>query len=621
MNMLNRINNSQSTIMPTPHTQRKYRIELDILKGISIIAVILYHIGILPYGYLGVDAFLIINGYLIIPSLIRKISSEEFSFFQWFSYRLFRVWPITLAAGIVSLVIGYCVMMPDSYENLAQSVVASNLFANNILSIITTKNYWDVANEYKPLMQMWYLGVLVQMYILIPLILIIINKFIPRGNDREKILTISTLIITLISLVLYILQSFPYAEKFYLPQFRLWELCLGGVIGLKNGTGIIKTSWKIGGMYIIFITILCWGMNSIKDIDNITIVGMRLPTDNSYIKELLTISVSLIITGILLIRFPFNDSMNLLAYVGKISLSLFVWHQLILAFCRYALIDELTGTFIFAYLLITIIISLISYQTLEKFRPQSIFVRIGFVFCVALVTALGLYIYSRAGVMRDVPELGISTEHPYTNRNTDYTDRIYSYDRPFNLSHNQRKVLVIGNSFARDFGAILLEYNNTDSIELSYIYSLDRSNALSYKARIQQADYIFIFGSKKAVPEVFYDYVRPSSKIYGIGTKSFGKDFGIIYAKKSSPEYYNTAIKSHPLCDSINKAWRSEWGDSAFIDMMTPVRLKDGRIRLFTEDHMVISFDCRHLTPAGARFYARHIPLDSIFGINTPTFH
>ena len=139
---------------------KEYRKDLDALKGISIIAVVLYHVGILPYGYLGVDTFLVINGFFIIPSLIESQTIGNYSFGQWFVTRMSRFLPIIIIASVVCLAIGYFVMIPDDYENLSQSTFASLIFCQNILSAITTGNYWDSVNEYKPLMQSWQLGVI-----------------------------------------------------------------------------------------------------------------------------------------------------------------------------------------------------------------------------------------------------------------------------------------------------------------------------------------------------------------------------------------------------------------------------------------------------------------------------
>ena len=151
---------------------RNYRI--DVLKGIAIIAVVFYHLnwndGILwggggpTSGYLGVDIFLVVSGYFMMKSIIRAMRENRFSYWKYLKGRIARLWPMILITAAIALGVGAFTMLPDDFENLSQSVIASNVFANNVLSYITTGNYWDVANVFKPLMHTWYVGVLLQAY-------------------------------------------------------------------------------------------------------------------------------------------------------------------------------------------------------------------------------------------------------------------------------------------------------------------------------------------------------------------------------------------------------------------------------------------------------------------------
>ena len=153
-----------------------YRTDLDVIKGIAIIAVILFHLGLVKSGYLGVDAFLVINGFLIVPSVLRKIESGDFSYWSFIRKRVMRLWPMVLFATLFCLIIGLIGMLPDDFENLGETIVASNLFSENILLSITTKDYWNVANDYNPLMHLWYVGVLFEFYLLFPIFAIAWKK-------------------------------------------------------------------------------------------------------------------------------------------------------------------------------------------------------------------------------------------------------------------------------------------------------------------------------------------------------------------------------------------------------------------------------------------------------------
>ena len=120
--------------------------------------------GGLTSGYLGVDLFLVVSGYFMMKSIIRAMRENRFSYWKYLKGRIARLWPMILITAAIALGVGAFTMLPDDFENLSQSVIASNVFANNVLSYITTGNYWDVANVFKPLMHTWYVGVLLQAY-------------------------------------------------------------------------------------------------------------------------------------------------------------------------------------------------------------------------------------------------------------------------------------------------------------------------------------------------------------------------------------------------------------------------------------------------------------------------
>ncbi len=152
-------------------TRVKY---IDCIKFFAIIAVVFYHAGYLKYGYLGVDIFLVVNGYFITKVLERQYytatsEGRKCSFFRegitFLSKRILRLLPLLIIAGIVCMLWGYFVMLPDAYENLGESVVATNLFSNNVLEAIVSKDYWALNNNFKPLMHTWYVGIIFEYYV------------------------------------------------------------------------------------------------------------------------------------------------------------------------------------------------------------------------------------------------------------------------------------------------------------------------------------------------------------------------------------------------------------------------------------------------------------------------
>jgi len=583
------------------------------IKGMAILVVILYHVGVLPFGFLGVEAFMVITGYLLIPPLVKSLPDSGFSIAGWLTRRLERLWPLTLMASTVALFIGFWTMIPDNYENLAQSVFASNLFLNNILCAITTRNYWDVVNEFKPLMQMWYLGVVVQSYLLISILFMGLRHLRVAPEKLKRIMILGIALLTVSSFAIYCWPGFRFSDKFYFIQFRFWEFGAGGLFGIflaKNDISIPK--WGTVSLYVLLCLIFCFGWQSLSEIDTMTVIDASLYPTSFIDKEIATIATALIATLLLATNVSWGKRFpgSLLALTGRMSLSLFVWHQVFLAFIRGTISTEITAGLLIAFLIGTFIIGWLSYRYIEKIKLRSSLQKTGFFVMLSVVSLTALAIHMNAGVVRNIPELDVSTDYPTANRNTEYIDRIWGMTAPF--SSNKIHVLVAGNSFARDFASILLEYDTANHLEISYTPHISCADG----DRLKQADYIFSFGPKTDITKVIQDHLSPDCKLYGISTKSFGKNFDIFYAKRKTKGYFSQSIPNHPVCDSINKAWRESWGDTAFIDLMEVAKLPDGRIRIFTPDKMVISFDCRHLTRAGCRFFATRLPLDSIFGIS-----
>ena len=174
------------------------------------------------------------------------------------------------------------------------------------------------------------------------------------------------------------------------------------------------------------------------------------------------------------------------------SFSIFIWHQIFLAFYRYFISSELTLTFVLLFVIFVFSVSFISYKYIEQGVKVSK-ISITTVFIIALIsTIFGGVIYMKAGVVRDVPELNISTNSAHRGMHGEYCDRIYNYDKDFPKKDNGKlNVLVVGISYGRDMANVILESKYKDSINLSYIFKWNEKQAY----RVKDADYIFSFSS------------------------------------------------------------------------------------------------------------------------------
>lgn len=559
----------------------RYRNDTDGLRAIAVMAVIAFHSGYLPNGFLGVDVFLVISGFFITKLIYKQINDNHFSLIEFQIGRIRRIIPLTFFVGFVALAVGIATMLPDDMENIAQSVIATNFFSNNILQAITTKNYWDVVNEYKPLMHTWYLGLIGQYYFLYPLLLILVMKRRPAW--LFPILSV----LGCVSLVLYLLPHYAAHDKFYLLHFRFWEFAAGGIIAIVLKDRLIEYKYSI--LLILFlISMLCF--------------------DFLFIPKEINLLITVLLTVGILATSNENNNLHkfllenkLLVAIGKISFGLYLWHQVLLAYARYFWVQELQITHLCAIYILTIALTVFSYFLIEKpfsnnnkINTKTFLLVIGFVFL--LTTTSSFYIYLNAGVLKDIPELEIRKSEVVRNLHAKYNHRVYDYDKKFS-STNRIKVLVLGNSFARDWANVLIESKFSHKLEISYIFSPHSHKELKKRAR--EADIIFY-----STPELHE--VRkleiPETKLWAVGTKNFGTNSGIFYNYKGN-DYYQQRTAMEKGYIASHNIMKKEFS-GRYIDYIGKVIDENQMVPVFTPSHKFISQDTRHFTKAGAQYFA-----------------
>ena len=577
---------------------KQRNIAFDVLKGIAILAVVLYHFGLCPNGYLGVDIFLVIAGYFTAKSLWKQDDKNLTGGRKYLFNRILRLLPLLMLAEIVIIIYGFILMIPDDFENVSQSIIASNLFTNNILSDITTKNYWDAVNEYKPLMHTWYLGILMQFYVIFVIIDLIIYKI--KGKRISSYLIVWG-VISFISLVLYFFDI-PSSHKFYQIPFRIFEFgvgCISFYLFLRRAE--IKINRKkeilVGGSFLAIVCLLFvffdfWA----AQYRLLTVVGLSFIL-TYYIPQ----------TNLVSDKWWFNKS---LAVIGAASFSLFVWHQVVFALTRYSFTSDLYNPLVIIILLATIaLLTFLSYKYIEsmKFNRGKIIVIVT-LFC--LINASAFIIYKRAGIFYDIPELEVKKDNIQSGIWAKYCDRAFQYDREFSDSVKPRW-MVIGNSFGRDFVNIILESELRNKVDLSYAVNIKDEE---HNERLKDADVVFI--STKGLNNDLVDDIRSKlnahTRLVIVGEKNFGINNGQVFKKRNTPDYLKSTIAMEDGYDERNKENRKSFADD-YIDLISIVKTSDGKVRVFSDDGKFISQDCRHLTRAGAQFYAREISWNQFF--------
>ncbi|SNR74564.1 Peptidoglycan/LPS O-acetylase OafA/YrhL, contains acyltransferase and SGNH-hydrolase domains [Lutibacter agarilyticus] len=590
--------------------KKMYRTDIDGMRAFAVISVILFHLGLLPNGYLGVDIFFVISGYLITGIIYNEVKENRFSIFSFYERRIRRIIPLVLFTTVSALITGIIFMSPNDLNVLSQNVLASNFSMFNIFMYITSNDYWAVSNEYNPMMHMWSLGIEEQFYLLYPFIFLIL-----KGNKQKFIFPL-LIFLTFISLALFYYSN-DVSAKFYLLQYRFFELSSGGI------AAIYFSKWELNKKQVKKSKIILFSMIIIIFI----IIQFNIIPDN----DTKIIVITFLSIGVLTIgKYHFNDnklyklifSNTIISSLGKISFSLYLWHQIVFAFARYSFnlhINSIESIFLSFIIIITL--SVFTYFFVENPLRNKQFIETKNVYKVVslsfiIIVSASFYIYKINGRVKDFPQLNITKSLvPRLYNNFDivnnspalYNDRIKVLDKPFKKNNNL-KVLIIGNSFARDFANILLETKLKESIELSYFDPWKADITTELINRTYNADYIF-YSSDIPTNKIMFDILISKFKIdiykvWVVGLKNFGINNGV---------YYNSTKESFG-CDTIRTSirkdiWKSNqelrliWNDR-YIDLIENIIDSKKNVPVFTKDCKFISHDTRHLTIFGALFFS-----------------
>ena len=296
----------------------KYRPEIDGLRAIAVLPVVLFHARIPGFsgGYLGVDLFFVISGYLITGLLLSDLEeSGRISFGSFYERRARRILPGLFLVLSVSMVAALLILPPQPFAGFAKSVVTAVFFVANVYFLQTT-NYFADPSELVPLLHLWSLAVEEQFYLIFPIALAITHRYVKHR------LTLIFLIIAIVSFLMARHENaIDPARSFYLLHYRSWELLAGSTIAALPR---LRSNWLgLFGLVAIIVAILLLGAPSGFGAGSVLVVLGTSSVLWSETKGVASKSLS----------FP------PLIYVGSISYSLYLWHQPMFAFARHAMIN------------------------------------------------------------------------------------------------------------------------------------------------------------------------------------------------------------------------------------------------------------------------------------------
>lgn len=358
-----------------------YRADVDGLRAVAILPVLLFHAGLTGFsgGYVGVDIFFVISGYLITGIIAREIDRRDFSIIAFYERRARRILPALVPVIVAALIGAAWLYLPGDFESVPRSAIAALLFVSN-LSFFLETGYFQGGAETKPLLHTWSLAIEEQFYIGFPILLLLIARWAPRW----RIPAVAG--IALISFVWAVAtQRDGTGFAFYLLPPRAWELLAGAVLALGAVPAVrrrgLREAISIAGVGAIAYAVLSFDARTV------------FPGVNALFPVLGSAALIHCAPGTMVGRLLSIPPMRA---VGLISYSLYLWHWPLIVFTQYATNAPLSGWSSVAVIAASIGVATLSWRYVEApFRRPA---RIGrrAVFTQAAVAALALCLVSAA---------------------------------------------------------------------------------------------------------------------------------------------------------------------------------------------------------------------------------
>lgn len=331
-----------------------YRLDLDGLRAVAVSLVILFHFEIAGFtgGFVGVDVFFTVSGYLIGSLVVSQLDQQRFSFVNFYMRRFRRLFPVYFVVIFVTSVFSYWLLLPVDFKDFGQSVVASVLYVSNILFFMES-GYFDSASHLKPLLHTWSLSVEEQFYVFFPFIAWLCFRI-----KRSSLVPVFCFL-TLASFVSVLFcVRYDISAAFYLYPFRAWELFIGVLLAM----GVFPA------------------VRSATAANILSVLGAAMIAAASYFYTKTTvfpgITALLPCVGTLLLIHagskPFGGVpvLSLLStgpavFLGKISYSLYLWHWPVFVLYSYVTPEPLTGLQTLLLLVVTLLLSVLSWHFIE----------------------------------------------------------------------------------------------------------------------------------------------------------------------------------------------------------------------------------------------------------------
>lgn len=604
----------------------QYRAEIDGLRALAVVPVILFHAGSATFsgGFVGVDVFFVISGYLITSIILQDLERNCFSIVDFYERRARRILPVLYCVAIATTFASSAILYPEQLSAFAKSLVATPLFAANIY-FWSERGYFGESSELKPLIHLWSLAVEEQFYVIFPLFLLLFYKY------KKALGAILGFAILMSLTSSFYVTQIHFDTAFYSPFTRAWELLVGSVAAI-----LLRQRFSISKPLVAELTAI---------IGLILIFFAYMNFDSATPFPGLYATIPVIGTFLLIIASSSTFyvmkilSLKPLVVLGLLSYSLYLWHQPIFALARHQEVFE--GNFAILGLL-TLVLSYVTYRYVESPFRNKLFLSRFYVFGLSIVFAVvlicaGLYILSRDGFASRYPSEDRALLVQLAQYQG-YNEKIFdSFEGKTFREDARKRVVVVGDSYAKDLLNIVVESGRFANVQFStrqvnsecgnlYLddYSfieqhiprnrLERCRVLGWyggrasKEIFSEADEIWIAASwnewvigylPQSIQNLYDDYAVPV-RVFGV--KNFGEiaPYELLTIPARERVEYTQSVSEDAVDVSI-KLGEALKGYEFYYPLLGPLCGGDFReCKVFTEEGLLVSADGGHLTQEGA---------------------
>lgn len=635
------------TIFPSrPNaTAGGYRPDIDGLRAWAVISVILYHFGVGAFqgGFIGVDIFFVISGYLITKGVLSQLEKKSFNIGDFYIRRARRLFPALFVTISLTYIVCYFIFSPNDFMSMSGSTVYAITGISNIYFWLGS-GYFDKFSSLKPLLHTWSLSVELQFYLIWPFLLIALSKM------GKKFLSVGITAFILIFSTISILQTkSDTTSAFFLTQYRMHEFAIGGIAVLIErliASKSLKTVLYSIGLILVIVPVFTY------DITKINFPG--------YFSLIPCIgSALLIIAGIDL---PLSRlfSNRIASHIGEISYSLYLVHWPVFVFFSYFLLGKITVSAIALMLVVTMVLSLIMYTLVEKplRNPKNSKISGPAFSMVCCMCAIILIIPSSSSWANKGWEWRFSDEMKIINSTPTEDAKGFTWKEQeelakkvdFDKESDKPKLLILGDSQSADVINMMLEAGYLDKYNIvartvyaecgtifvpkneedKYYSSINKHTMQSpdliavcknqtltamNKNLIKQADKIiismlYLYQSAPYIAKSVDEIRKTTSKpIYLFGRKELLDNSSNIvtrFGRINGANAFAAENFKQPDTDKINSELKGIKGVE-FIDMMRYVCPSDDSCSVLTNDNKPTYYDTSHLTRYGAKYFGEKV--------------